>query len=165
MGYTTDFDGEFRLSRPLTVAEYRQLHELSNTRHGGDTRHDPKFPGFYCQWVTNEDATAILWDGGEKFYEYVDWMNYIIDNYLSKWGVTLSGKIHYQGEATGDHGNLVIKDGRCVQVADVPGDLREDIEEYVDELEVLASRDDLNNIGFTISTVLDRLKEILYRHE
>jgi len=164
MGYTTEFEGEFRLSRPLTVPEYRKLHELANTRHGGDTRPDPKFPGYYCQWTVNEDATALVWDGGEKFYEYVDWMNYIIDNFLKPWGVTLSGTIHYQGEAIGDHGNLVIRDGKCVQVADtsVSGDLHNDLETYIDELETLAASPDFDNLGLSITSVLDRLKSISY---
>jgi len=28
-------------------------------------------PGLWCQWIPSDDGTAIEWDGGEKFYEYV----------------------------------------------------------------------------------------------
>ncbi len=29
-----------------------------------------------CQWTVNEARTAILWSGMEKFYSYVEWLEY-----------------------------------------------------------------------------------------
>ena len=31
-------------------------------------------PSLWCGWIPNEDGTEIIWDGAEKFYEYVPWL-------------------------------------------------------------------------------------------
>lgn len=66
-------------------------------------------PGLWCQWVPNEDGTAIEWDGGEKFYSYTEWLKYIIENFLKPWGHTLNGKVHWRGEEFSDLGTIVVK--------------------------------------------------------
>lgn len=65
-------------------------------------------PGLWCQWVPNEDGTAIVWDGGEKFYYYVEWIEYIIENFLKPWGYSISGEVEWQGEEREDIGKIQI---------------------------------------------------------
>ncbi|CAM6003868.1 unnamed protein product [Sphagnum balticum] len=31
-------------------------------------------PGLWCQWRPSDDGMHIQWDGGEKFYNYVEWI-------------------------------------------------------------------------------------------
>jgi len=69
-------------------------------------------PGLWCQWVPTEDGMAIEWDGGEKFYEYIDWLEYIIKNFLKPWGYKLNGKVLWQGESVGDVGSITVKDNK-----------------------------------------------------
>jgi hypothetical protein len=78
-------------------------------------------PSLWCQWVPNEDGTAIEWDGGEKFYEYVDWIEYLIKNFLEPWGYVLNGEVEWNGEDRDDIGMIAIdsnevkvKNGRVV---------------------------------------------------
>ncbi len=66
-------------------------------------------PGLWCQWVPNEEGTEILWDGGEKFYHYTEWLNYIIHKFLKPNGYTLNGEVEYQGEDEMDSGMIVVK--------------------------------------------------------
>jgi hypothetical protein len=63
-------------------------------------------PSLWCQWVPNEDGTAIEWDGGEKFYAYSEWLFYIINKILAPNGYTLNGTVVWQGEETGDVGKI-----------------------------------------------------------
>lgn len=72
-------------------------------------------PSLWCQWVPNNDGTAIVWDGGEKFYEYVDWIEYLIENFLKPWGYTLNGEVEWIGEDPNDRGMIVI-DNNVVKV-------------------------------------------------
>lgn len=65
-------------------------------------------PGLWCQWVPNEDGTAIVWDGSEKFYHYVEWIIYIVENFLKPWGYVLNGSVEWQGEESKDKGMLVV---------------------------------------------------------
>lgn len=68
-----------------------------------------KQPGLWCQWVPSEDGTALEWDQGEKFYEYVEWLNYIIKNFLVPWNYTLNGNVKFQGEDYGDNGTIIVE--------------------------------------------------------
>jgi hypothetical protein len=58
--------------------------------------------------VPNDDGTAIVWDGGEKFYEYVDWIEYLINNFLQPWGYVLNGEVEWFGEDRDDRGLIVV---------------------------------------------------------
>lgn len=154
MGYTTDFEGVFKLDKPLNTAQIEYLKAFSETRRmkrdaakvgllsdpkreavglpvgeygeyfvGGngfrgqntdnsviDHNDSPlSQPGLWCQWIPNEDGTCIEWDGGEKFYSYIEWLEYIIENFLKPWGLTLSGKVNWRGEDDTDIGLIVVK--------------------------------------------------------
>ena len=157
MGYSTDFEGSFRFSKPLTVAQYKYLVKFADTRHVKkniygelsskqkrelkqigmsyygdegefyldedveilDNNVSPKNqPGLWCQWVPNEDGTELHWDGGDKFYHYVDWLKYYIKNFFSRWDIKLNGKVEFWGECEGDHGFIVVKDNVVSVVKD-----------------------------------------------
>ena len=65
-------------------------------------------PGLWCKWEPNEDGTALEWSGAEKFYKYVQWLKYLITNFLTPWGYTLKGKVTWQGESDDDVGFIVV---------------------------------------------------------
>lgn len=67
-------------------------------------------PGLWCQWVPNEDGTAIVWDEGEKFYEYVAWIEYLINHFLAPWGYKLNGEVRWVGEDSSDRGIILVVD-------------------------------------------------------
>jgi len=51
-----------------------------------------------------------MWDGGEKFYNYVEWLKYLINHFFEKWGVKLNGEVYWKGEDGEDMGKIVVKD-------------------------------------------------------
>lgn len=67
-------------------------------------------PGLWCQWIPNDDGTEIEWDGGEKFYEYIYWIEYLIDHFLKPWGYVLNGVVGWYGDDRDDMGKIIIKD-------------------------------------------------------
>lgn len=67
-------------------------------------------PGLWCQWTVNGAGTYLLWDGGEKFYNYVEWLQYLIDCFFIPWGYTLNGRIIWNGEKTSDIGTIIVED-------------------------------------------------------
>lgn len=75
-------------------------------------------PGLWCQWLPNEDGTAIKWDEGEKFYYYVEWLEYLIRHFLAPWGYTLNGEVSWQGEESEDRGVIYVKDNVVRDVQD-----------------------------------------------
>lgn len=112
MGYTTKFSGAVILSRPLTITEAKEL--LSANLDNEAARNlwpTGKLPDGYLQWVPSEDLGAIVWDDGEKFYDYTKWM-VLVCKWLGSRGIQASGDIHWQGEETGDVGTLhVLQNG------------------------------------------------------
>lgn len=185
MGYTTDFNGQLSLSKPLTEEQFKYINDFNSSRRmkrdvnklmelykgkGGfpgktvkkntpnqiygvdgaffvnatnmgqdrdesiidynippgqslmlkswDRRTREKIesgkcqPSLWCQWnVTGEGNEQVLeWDGGEKFYEYIDWVKYLITNFFKPWNVKLNGEITWVGEESTDLGKIVVKD-------------------------------------------------------
>ena len=63
-------------------------------------------PGLWCKWVPNEDGPVLVWSGAEKFYDYVEWLTYLIEHFLAPWGYFLDGEMTWQGEREEDRGIL-----------------------------------------------------------
>lgn len=168
MGYTTDFEGEFNLDRPLSEEHKAYLSAFASTRrmqrdasvtakradpvrdaaqlHVGEeggyfvgeggfkgqsedhrkhsrdrdaylsslgiveyNRPPSGQPGLWCQWIPNESGTALQWDGVEKFYDYVEWLQYLVVHFLKPWGYVLNGRVSWQGEDNDDRGVIHVR--------------------------------------------------------
>ena len=137
MGYTTTFDGEVRIDPPLNQEEIQFLTEFSQSRRMDrkegpyeledrnvlDDNNPPEGqPSLWCNWVPTHDGEAIVWNEVEKFYESVEWMQYLIDHFLKPNAIakdalpflqanhTLNGEIFAQGEEPDDVWKLVVTD-------------------------------------------------------
>lgn len=64
-------------------------------------------PDSYLQWVPSESMDQIIWNEGEKFYHYSEWMEWLC-NLLSTWGVEANGTLHWSGEDATDHGTVTV---------------------------------------------------------
>jgi hypothetical protein len=67
-------------------------------------------PGLWCHWAPNETGETLAWDGGEKFYDYLEWLAYLVRHFLSPWGHRLNGQVEWQGEEPGDRGLIIARD-------------------------------------------------------
>lgn len=112
MGYTTSFDGRLTFSRPLTVPEFNELKGYSIF----DRPTQDGEPDTYCQWEPTKDGLGLEWDGGEKFYCYVEWLEYLIENWFKPRSITLNGVLRYQGEEIGDVGRIEVEDNQVKKV-------------------------------------------------
>ncbi len=101
MGYTTTFTGQFTITPPLEMSQFAELKTL-----GDGTREEG--PGGYMQWEPTDDGTALKWDENEKFYDYVEWLQWLIDERFTPWNRTLSGEVKWRGESRGDAGTLSV---------------------------------------------------------
>lgn len=69
-------------------------------------------PGLWCQWVPTDDGSELVWDGGEKFYNYVKWLEYLIDKILAPRGYSLNGECKWFGEDRDDVGVIVVENNK-----------------------------------------------------
>jgi hypothetical protein len=67
-------------------------------------------PGLWCGWTVNDAGTHLEWDGAEKFYNYIEWLRYLIDNFFKPWVCYLNGEITWQGEDDTDKGKIIVTD-------------------------------------------------------
>jgi len=69
-------------------------------------------PSLWCQWVIDNDEGKLVlaWDGGEKFYNYAEWLQYLIKHFFSVWGIEVNGEVEWQGEDSSDFGLMVVED-------------------------------------------------------
>ena len=107
MGYNTEFDGEFALSRQLDKKTCNALEVLAGSRHD-----DEIMPSIWCQWVVGANRRTIRWDGGEKFYGYIGWIRYINNHFLLPKKIKLTGTVVFQGENPKDGGRIVATNGK-----------------------------------------------------
>lgn len=105
MGYTTIFSGGFKLDKPLTAEHRKLVEKIMQTRHG-----DRCLPSNYCQWKLDDTGERITWDGGEKFYGYIEWIG-IIKLFLQLLGYELHGRVYWRGEDRGDVGTIKMRNG------------------------------------------------------
>lgn len=87
------------------IKDFDKIWEENKTK----AKHSLCQPGLWCQWIINED-NELEWDGSEKFYNYVEWLKYLIEIFFKRWGVKLNGEIEWEGEDSGDRGKIVVKD-------------------------------------------------------
>lgn len=69
----------------------------------------PGVPELWCQWMINEDG-QLVWDQGEKFYEYIPWLKYLIEHFFAPNGYVLNGEMEFEGEDDEDFGVIVVTD-------------------------------------------------------
>ncbi len=134
MGYHTDFWGSIKIEPPLAPETIEFLTKFSQSRRMNRTQgpdyvdgtdmwgpeQDPGVidyntpppgqPGLWCNWAPLQDGTEIEWDGGEKFYEPVAWMDYIITRYIAPKGHVCNGMIDAQGDEMDDRWQLHVVD-------------------------------------------------------
>lgn len=123
--YFVGGSGEYGQDRDDSIIDFNQ--SPGNVVKGTDedfgtywSRHQKQIedglcqPGLWCQWTVEQQFEGgeyvLVWDGGEKFYNYVEWLKYLIQHFFEKWGVKLNGEITWEGEDSGDMGKIVVVD-------------------------------------------------------
>ena len=126
-------EGEFFIGEPGTVSSghvlarkytvYERLAIRDHYRHPSvlDINEAPSgVPGLYCGWTVGEDDQSVVWDEGEKFYSYLEWLDYLVSRFLAPWGYTLNGSCVWSGEDSDDVGTLLCRDNVVTSVDVTP---------------------------------------------
>lgn len=71
-------------------------------------------PGLWCQWIPTHDGRGIQWNGGEKFYHYIAWLQYLIVHFLEPWCYLLNGSVKWIGEDPLDTGYITVENNLIV---------------------------------------------------
>lgn len=88
--------GDFGQAQEENIVEYNQ--------------HPKTQPGLWLGWIPTKDGKFLEWDQGEKFYNYIEWLQYLIKKILIPRGYILNGEVTWEGEESGDLGKIIVKD-------------------------------------------------------
>ena len=122
MGYTTNFTGAISLSRKLTLKEAKELLDIQDC-DDADKVKEITGTRSYLQWVPAKTLEHIVWDGGEKFYDYVPLLKWVCQ-WLKDKGIGANGILFWSGESANDVGRLIVADNQVtVDADDRPTDL------------------------------------------
>jgi hypothetical protein len=108
------------LSRALSPEEFAEVGRRTLFPSGDDLLITPDT---LCQWRVlppmavveggegtvefNNAVWIIAWSWNEEFYEYREWLEFLVGRCLAPMGVTVSGTIRWQGEDDDDCGKIV----------------------------------------------------------
>lgn len=110
MGYSTQFEGILAFAAEPTAAQLGRLNEI----FGEDCRDHPEWsaPGlYYIDLELTKDFSGIKWNGAEKTYGMVEFVNLVTRLMREQWPeFRLTGALLAQGEEVGDIWRLVIDD-------------------------------------------------------
>ena len=67
-------------------------------------------PSLWAQWIIEDDG--LVWDGGEKFYCYDEWLEFYIKNFFKDEGLVLNGVMYCYGEDSSDAGFLIVDENK-----------------------------------------------------
>jgi hypothetical protein len=65
-------------------------------------------PSLWMGWKYDAKAKVIEWDGGEKFYNYVLWIEYLIRRVFVPRQIVVNGAVTYRGEGRRDTGTITV---------------------------------------------------------
>lgn len=103
-------------------------------------------PGLWCDWAPDDLGLAIEWNGQEKFYDYQEWLQYIIDNFLGPWGYKLNGNVKWQGEDPADKGTISVVNNK-IKMLNAHGLSDKEDDLLVSGLEALVKQVSKNGLG------------------
>ena len=139
MGYTTYFEGSIVVTPALSPEFIKRWNKATEGTPGkGFTRScangveetPDMLPGFegakpqtWCHWQLTSigNATYIDWDGGEKFYDYIEWLQFLVAAIRKvEPRAEFEGLIEWDGEGHGDTGVLRVNADGQVEVGHAP---------------------------------------------
>lgn len=77
-------------------------------------------PGLWCSWTVTKDNQSIEWNKAEKFYHYIEWLEYLIVHFLNRWGYQIRGDVSWQGGHKDDKGVIVVRNNRVTVIESGP---------------------------------------------
>lgn len=75
-----------------------------------------KQPGLWCQWVVSLNGKYLEWDGNEKFYNYVKWLEYLINHFFTPSNIFMNGSVMWRGEDFDDIGKITVEHNKITVI-------------------------------------------------
>jgi len=133
MGYDTSFLGFLKTDKPLSDKTYKKIIKLQDKDYYYFEKQ--AMPDTRLSWEIQADRQTFEWDGSEKFYSYIEWIEYIIKEVLSPAGYFLSGNIIWQGANMLDIGQIKVVRNKIILIRLVND---ENFNLSLDEIEILS---------------------------
>lgn len=114
IGYNTDLYGSIDFDKALTDEQAAEFQEFCNKDHRNES-YSPSY-GYWCQYELQPGNQSFAWDGGEKFYNYEEWIKILIEQLFKPWGITLNGVMQWSGEEADDNGYIYVTNNEVTSI-------------------------------------------------
>jgi hypothetical protein len=113
MGYTTEFQGEIKITPELTASQIIFIESMHGDMREWNPEDATRLDFTWFDWELNEARDGLHWDGTEKFYDADEKMKYLIDRCVEKYPqLKFNGVIQAQGEDFDDRWQLIVKNNK-----------------------------------------------------
>ena len=102
-------DGEYFVGDSEWILDWKSKDDSFDTSIINYNEPPAKQPGLWCQWVVSLDGKHLEWDGNEKFYNYVEWLEYLINHFFTPSNIFMNGSVMWRGENVEDIGKITVK--------------------------------------------------------
>lgn len=93
------------------VAPMRSRSAVSRPRSLVDGNRPPAGqPSLWCDWEPDSRGAFLEWNEADKFYNYVEWLEYLVEHFFRPWNRVLTGDVRWQGDDDTDVGTIIVKD-------------------------------------------------------
>lgn len=123
LGLPIGVDGEFCVAVQETESPWTAAGMQLEPKRVGDrpglaldpNRPPGDVPSLYTYWRLEEGPEEHYLSGPEdsaKFYEYVEWLTYLLEKFFIPWGYQLTGDVEWRGEDDDDAGQLELVENK-----------------------------------------------------
>jgi hypothetical protein len=90
MGYTTRFTGALKFKSEITIPQLKELQKWFGEECPGAS---------YVQFELTKEMDGIQWDGGEKFYQVPECVNFLTKHMREQWpDFAFTGELQAAGD-------------------------------------------------------------------
>jgi hypothetical protein len=122
-------------------------------------------PSLWLNWEITKDGKYLQWNGGESFRCYLEWLDYLANNFFVPNGISLNGSIEYQGWDERDRGTIFIEDNQVKLKTDFEYTYgvgpQPSFEEFIGEEEYDDDTKLIEKLGITNQEFLDSTKFVI----
>lgn len=111
---------EIYLRSNINNNKEQKQYELNKWRCIDYHKANPGMPSLYCHWIPLDDNKTLKWDN-EDFSKGLDWLKFIIENYINPWRYQLNGELYVtnaDSEFPFESGKIIVTDNIITLVSD-----------------------------------------------
>ncbi|MGP1405034.1 hypothetical protein [Filifactor alocis] len=108
-------DGEYFVGDSKWILDWKSKNDIDPSIIDYDEP-PAKQPGLWCKWMISLDGKYLKWDGNEKFYNYIKWLEYLINHFFTPNKIFMNGNVVWRGDDFDDMGKITVEHNKITVI-------------------------------------------------